>query len=165
MHRPQSLGHTRLLVIVDNLDIVGVASDPPEAHPPLIVDPDAVLPRSIPTQLLQPIPGRHPEVLEAGRGIQLPQFAQRHPLQVRRQLADRLAVEQPLGIPIAEAADHVGMITRRVTMGKVAAGVGLTNRASAAGVRARQAHNTDLIPKSAGQASRQPAEPAAAGAG
>jgi hypothetical protein len=31
------------LVVVDDLDVVGIATVPPEADPPLIVDPDAVL--------------------------------------------------------------------------------------------------------------------------
>ena len=120
-------------MVVRNLNIVGVASYPPEADPPLIVDPDAVLPGSLSAQLLQAIPGRHAEVVQADRRVELPQLAQRHALNVRAQLTHRLAVKQPLGSPVAETVNHGGMITRRVTICKAAAGVGLTNRASAAG--------------------------------
>src|SRR5579871_420263 len=43
----------RTLVVVRNLDIVGVSLAPPEADSELIVDSDAVLPGSIPLELLQ----------------------------------------------------------------------------------------------------------------
>jgi len=42
-------------VIVDNLDVVGVAVSPAETDAPLVVNPDAVLTRTIPAQLLEPI--------------------------------------------------------------------------------------------------------------
>src|SRR2546426_7590964 len=42
---------------------------PPEADPPLLVDPDAVLTRTIARQLLQPVPRRHPQVRQNLRSI------------------------------------------------------------------------------------------------
>src|SRR5262249_1785526 len=47
-------------MIVDDLDIVGVAVTPAEADAPLVVDSDAVLPFAIPGEPLQPITGWRP---------------------------------------------------------------------------------------------------------
>ena len=38
----------RVLVVVDDLDIVGVTAPPDEAEPPLVVDADRVLPGPVP---------------------------------------------------------------------------------------------------------------------
>jgi hypothetical protein len=46
-----------------------------------------------------------------------------------------------LGVPVAEAPNHEGIITRRVTSGKGTAGVGLTKCASAAGRLPRRLGN------------------------
>src|SRR5712692_5492171 len=46
-----------LSVVVSNFHVLGPGIGPPEADPPLLVDPDAVLTRAIPRQLLQPAAG------------------------------------------------------------------------------------------------------------
>jgi hypothetical protein len=51
-------------MVVDDLDIVGVAITPAEADAPLVVNSDAVLPFALPGELLQPITGWCPQVLE-----------------------------------------------------------------------------------------------------
>jgi hypothetical protein len=43
-------------VIIDNLDLESVSVLPPEADPPLVVDSDAVLTRTIASQGFQPVP-------------------------------------------------------------------------------------------------------------
>jgi restriction system protein len=48
--------------VVSNLHVLGPGISPQEAHPPLLVDPDAVLTRTVPRQLLQPVARRHPQV-------------------------------------------------------------------------------------------------------
>lgn len=57
-------------MIVNDLDLMRIARIPDEADPPLIVDPDAVLPSSISLQFLQPIPERNPKILERNGGIE-----------------------------------------------------------------------------------------------
>jgi hypothetical protein len=42
-------------VVIDNLDVVGVTIVPRKADAPAVIDPNAVLSRSIPLQLFQPI--------------------------------------------------------------------------------------------------------------
>ncbi len=51
-------------MVVDNLNLQGIAFRPHEAHPVLVVDPDAVLARAITLQSLQPIPGKRGKVPE-----------------------------------------------------------------------------------------------------
>jgi hypothetical protein len=43
-------------MVVDDFDLVGMFILPPEADSVLFIDPDAMLPESIPTKTLQPIP-------------------------------------------------------------------------------------------------------------
>lgn len=47
----------RLRAVICDLDVIGI-SLPTEANPPLIVDADAVLPLSVPRELLKTVPGR-----------------------------------------------------------------------------------------------------------
>jgi hypothetical protein len=51
-------------VVVDDLDILSIPLSPPKTDPPLIVDADAVLPRTIARQLLQAIARRTPKVFQ-----------------------------------------------------------------------------------------------------
>jgi hypothetical protein len=43
-------------VVIDNLDVISAIHLPPETHPPLITDANAVLPSSITPQRLQMVP-------------------------------------------------------------------------------------------------------------
>jgi len=52
-----------LLVIVCDLDIVGITIDEPEANTPLIVDTDRVLPLPVPYKLVEVITGRNLEIV------------------------------------------------------------------------------------------------------
>jgi hypothetical protein len=52
------------LMIVDNLNFVGVTAFPAEANTPLFVDSDAVLILSIAVKLLESITGRNTQVSE-----------------------------------------------------------------------------------------------------
>ena len=44
-----------LIVIVHDLDVIGVTVAPPEADPPLLVDPNAELAGAITNQRLEPV--------------------------------------------------------------------------------------------------------------
>jgi hypothetical protein len=66
-------------VIIDDLDAVRIAFGPSKADTPLVVDPNAVLSRSIAVEFLKTIPRRHAKVIEPHRGIHLGQLAQHDP--------------------------------------------------------------------------------------
>jgi hypothetical protein len=82
-------------VVVDDLDVVGCAVAPHEAHAPLIVDANAVLPCPITSECLQPIARRHAQVIQPGGDFQLLQLAQRGTLDVDPPF-DAAAFEQRL---------------------------------------------------------------------
>ncbi len=65
----------RLLVVVRDLDFVGISRLPPKTKAILIVDPDAVLPATAAAQSFKTIPrgnGEFEEILHAIHLIQLP---------------------------------------------------------------------------------------------
>ena len=57
-------------MVVDDLDVMGVAALPTEANPELVVDADAVLTDAIAGKLLKSIGRRHLEVGEGGGGVE-----------------------------------------------------------------------------------------------
>ncbi|HSA82705.1 MAG TPA: hypothetical protein VLE23_17945, partial [Geminicoccaceae bacterium] len=63
------------VMIVDDVDIVGRSLMPPEASPPLLTNPDAVLPTPIAPQGLEPVAWRHPQVVQDSRLVQHAQLA------------------------------------------------------------------------------------------
>jgi hypothetical protein len=82
-----------LLVVVGDLDIVRVAVLPPKADAPLIVDVNAVLPGSIPFELLQAIARRDAQVVEQLCSVDEPELPQHDPLELYGKSADPFAAE------------------------------------------------------------------------
>jgi hypothetical protein len=93
-------------VIVNDLDIVRGSILPSEADPPLIINPNTELARSISMKFLESIARRHSQVVNRLCGVDGDQLAQHHPPELRGIAADGFAGEQPLGGPVAEAFDH-----------------------------------------------------------
>jgi hypothetical protein len=62
-------------MVIHDLHIVGVAVLPAKADAPLIIDANAVLSLSIPSQRLRPVARRCPKVLKRARVVDLEQFA------------------------------------------------------------------------------------------
>ncbi len=93
---------------------MGIAVPPPEADAPLIIDPDAMLASTVALELLQPVAGRHSQILQRLGGINSHQLPQHGALERRGIAPDALPVEEPLRVPIGEVLDHWGMITRSV---------------------------------------------------
>ena len=63
-------GHCYVSVVVCDLNVEGVARSPPEAETPLIVDTNAVLPRSIATEFFQSVSRCHTKVVQGVRRIE-----------------------------------------------------------------------------------------------
>ena len=70
MDRRKLLSHFVLLVVIHDLHVLGITVRPSEADPPLVVDPDTVMPLPIPAQLFEAVTGRDPKILERFRAIQ-----------------------------------------------------------------------------------------------
>jgi hypothetical protein len=70
----------RVLVVVDNLYILGSTGFPPKADPPLIVEANTVLPDAIASKLLEAVPRWHPEIVQRFGRVHGDQFAQHRPM-------------------------------------------------------------------------------------
>ena len=93
-------------MIVHDFNFVGVAAVPAKANTPWVIYPDTVLTLPIAAELLQSVARGNPQVIEGLRGIkqeQLPQTSSSHRW---RELRDRLPLEQPLRLLVAECLDH-----------------------------------------------------------
>lgn len=100
-------------MIINDLDLMGIAFPPSEADAPLIVDTDTVLPFAVAYQLLQAVGRGDAQVVERFRSIQEQEFSQRRPAQRPGEPRLSFAEEDALGLLVAEAADHASMITLR----------------------------------------------------
>ena len=102
------------LVVVNDLDFVGITIVPAKADPPLIIDPDTVLPGAIALELLEPVARRDTKVVQRFGGVHGHQLPQHDPAEVSRISADRLPVEEPGCVAVTETCDHPRKLTRRV---------------------------------------------------
>jgi hypothetical protein len=62
-------------VVIDDLNVVGVAPLPTKADAPLVIDPDTVLASSIALQQLQTVSRRDPQVLEGLGSMEHPKLS------------------------------------------------------------------------------------------
>jgi hypothetical protein len=93
-------------VVIDYLHVVGIAFVPSKADAPLSVDPNAVLTGTVAPQPLQAVARRHTEIGQTRRRIQHAKLPQRHSLNSRPELPERLSLEEPIGVLIPKALDH-----------------------------------------------------------
>ncbi len=93
-------------MIVDDLNLVGVAIPPTKADAPLLVHANTVLAGSIATELLQSISRRHAEVTELLGRVHRHKFAQHGASEIRGISSDGFTSKQSLGITIGEGLDH-----------------------------------------------------------
>jgi len=61
-------------MVVDNLDVIGVTIAPRKADAPAVIDPNAILSRSIPCQLFQAIGRGNLQIIEGMRIVEHAQF-------------------------------------------------------------------------------------------
>ena len=99
-------------MVVDDLDIVSVTFDPPEADAPLVVDPDRPLPRAAAMQALEMISSTRRQGIESIRSIQLDQPALRSTKDLHREPPWPLALEHCNGHFAGEAPYHFCYVTR-----------------------------------------------------
>ena len=102
-------------MIVDNLNVNSVGLHPAEADPPLVIDPNAELPRPIPGQGLETVSGNRPQIGDHRSGmnvVQLPLCSRSDTLE----LPAELAAEHLPSLFVPEGPDHKQDTTvRRLT--------------------------------------------------
>ena len=95
-----------LLVIVDNLDLPGVAITPNKADTPLFVDTNAMLPKLAATKSFQPVAGRDLQIIDATSGVDCKQLGTSPLLDLCGQPANRIASEDGRSALTGKALDH-----------------------------------------------------------
>jgi hypothetical protein len=101
-------------MVIDDLNVVGMAVFEAEAYAPLIVDADAPLPDTVALQLLQSVIGRNAQVFRLFRPVEHRQLAQGHDLNIH-ETGNPLAVEQGFRVGALERRDHGWMLTNGVS--------------------------------------------------
>jgi len=102
-HNPRSSGAG------DNLDLKGIRFNPAEADPPLLVDPNAVLPQAIAVEGLQAIPWNRSEIGNHHRRMNMIELSFCRAGNALKPLAD-LAPEDLLGLLVPERPNHSSRI-------------------------------------------------------
>ena len=108
--------HASHLVVVNNFDIQWPRCGPRKAHPPLVVDADAVLACAVPPERLQTISRRCTQEVQCARRVQLRELALGH-MGNRAKTPGRTTLEQGLCVLAMERLDHrVHFITPNVIL-------------------------------------------------
>ena len=94
-------------MIVNNLDLVGIAILPPKADPPLLIDANTVLSGPIASEFLEAIAWWRPEIVEGAGGIHDDELSKHCPPQVAGIMSHGLAPKEPFGVSVPEALDHL----------------------------------------------------------
>lgn len=100
-------------MVIDNLDFMNIAIAPNETNTPLVVDPDAVLARSVPSQRLQPVTGRLAYILQPLGNVQCPQFALSNTGNLGGKAFRHVAPEDDARRFSTEAFYHTSRVSRR----------------------------------------------------
>ena len=99
-------------MIVDDFHIVGVAFRPHEAYAILIIDPNAVLALALAVQQLQPVSGRHAQIIQRHRGMQQEELLECPHSQMGGNPSASPRLPKLLRIRIPEARYHAGILPR-----------------------------------------------------
>ena len=98
-------------MVIDDLDIVSVPFIPSETDAPLIVDADAPLTFSVPSQFLKPVARWDKEEIKAGSAVIQGQFSKSGLLNIPRKSSLKEPVEYFKGFLVPECLDHGQMVT------------------------------------------------------
>lgn len=97
-------------MVVDDFHVVGIALPPHEADAILIIDSDAVLALALPVQSLQPVSGRHTQIVESHGGMQQEELLQCPHFQIGANASASPRLPKLLRIRIPEASYHEGIV-------------------------------------------------------
>lgn len=99
-------------MIIHHFNIMRGTIAPDKAKPPLIIDPDAMLPSAITFQRFKPIVRRYAKILQAYRSIQHAQFAPCDGQNIRRKTLRDLSQKHQRCALASEAFDHRNVLYR-----------------------------------------------------
>jgi len=97
------------LVILAELDVVRVTVLETKADPPLIIDGDRVLTRTVCLESVESVPGEHAQIREWGRHMNGVQLAQGSPSNIRGDSPRLPGAKELFGLPVGEGFDHTGL--------------------------------------------------------
>jgi hypothetical protein len=92
-------------VIIDDLNIVRIAFSPNETETPLVIDPNAILARSVAMQRFQAISWWRPQISQFSGGVQLPYLPARNSLDCL-EASTKLPAIKSLSFLGAKRLDH-----------------------------------------------------------
>ena len=104
-------------MVIDDLNVIGLAALEAETYAPLIVDTDAPFPESVALQRFQSVIRRDTQIFRFFRPVEHRQLAQSHNLDVH-EAGNPLAVEQGFRVGALERRDHESMLTNGVSIVK-----------------------------------------------
>jgi hypothetical protein len=99
-------------MVVDDFHVVGVAIPPHEADAILIIYSDAVLALALAVQSLQPVSGRHTQIIQRHGGMQQEELLHCPHFQTGGNPSASSRFPKLLGIRIPEACYHQGIVLR-----------------------------------------------------
>ena len=108
-------------MIVENLDVEGVAVAPAKDDSPLLVDADRVAPLPGSLQCFQAVARRNSEILQLGRIVKIRKLALGDTDEIRWEPSDGSGAtifEEIFREPIPEALDHVPILSNIDNIGK-----------------------------------------------
>jgi hypothetical protein len=94
------------LVVVDDLNVVRVPTRPPEANPPLVVYPNAVLPCTPAFEPLEPVPRRNSQVFYSLGRIQDEKFPKGLTLNLFAPLCNSNSIEDTGSFGTRKRSNH-----------------------------------------------------------
>jgi len=119
-------------VIVTYLNVVSVALNEPKTDAPLIVDGNRVLPFSVAPEGVKSVAGRHLQVVQPNRQVQVLKLSRRSLGDIRRKPLCFARGIQFLRTPIRERLDHPSNVVCHVTHVNAYAARGITSPISRA---------------------------------
>ncbi|MGA8892300.1 MAG: hypothetical protein WB493_12075 [Anaeromyxobacteraceae bacterium] len=103
-------------VTIHEFDVTRVAILEAKTHSPLIVDANAPLARTVASETLQAVGGRHSQVIDAGDRIQLDESHDRASADLEGNAAGFARRVKVLGSRVRERPDHVRLINVLFTL-------------------------------------------------
>lgn len=99
-------------MVVDYFNIFCVPVSPDEAHPPLVIDPDAVLAGAVISQGFQAVARRRTQVIQADCSVEITEFAASAGQNVGRESLGKLAPKYRRCALIPERHNHTRYVSR-----------------------------------------------------